>query len=75
MISAVDINNGHQWAIIDSNGQQSAVLHASLVPFLKAEKQASTIAQFLYFLTLTMLTNTFAKEAQATLPSHFKDIF
>ena len=33
MISAVDINNGHQWAIIDSNGQQSAVLHASVMPF------------------------------------------
>ena len=34
MIFAVDINNGHQWTIIDNNGQQSAVLHASLVPFL-----------------------------------------
>ena len=36
MIFAVDINNGHQWTIIDNNGQQSAVLHASLVLFLDA---------------------------------------
>ena len=33
MISAVDNNNGQKWITMDNNGEQSTVLHASMMPF------------------------------------------
>ena len=41
MISALDNNNMQRWIAMDNNGQQSAVLHASLMQFCHCHRHFS----------------------------------